>query len=411
MSEERKDDVELIDSIPKHLGTIPLSDIELVSCSNAIAPLKEIVPSIEQFADSALDFAESKKNNEDNLTIDEIAAINLLTQEHTDKAKSLSLLLNDRMKDANRKNIQSFLPYLKLLYSALFKLKPVDCSKHRLLKEIEFDKGVPEEGSFVRWWSFCYCTQDVNLFNERISKNGKSQVVVAINTVKAVDIRKYSSDEQEYEMVVLPPVQFKVLNAPVKIKNTTLVELSENYPENSFRSYYLPWGEKFKLNIEKKDLEEEKGKFAQEKKEFEEERKRYVAEKAEHLRAVEEERKKMTVQFKVLEEEKAKFEQERKAKGSALHGSQESPATASGSAKPRNNSTNQMVTYGKDFVCNGCTANYKFGKWMFLGGFDGWWDKKGGYLKGSKDWNFKFNHDTKCRDPKCSQVLYFLPPT
>eukprot|EP01124_Arcella_intermedia_P015416 TRINITY_DN2191_c0_g1_i4.p1 TRINITY_DN2191_c0_g1~~TRINITY_DN2191_c0_g1_i4.p1 ORF type:complete len:420 (-),score=137.93 TRINITY_DN2191_c0_g1_i4:318-1577(-) len=404
--------VEKEDNSPKQLGILPLAEVPLVSFEKSIEELIDLVPSIEQYSQAALDFYDTYENNEEGLTKDEIAAINLYTQENAFKREnSFYYILNQRLRDPNRKNIQHFMSYLKILYGGLFKLKPFDCSKQRLWRAVQLDQ-IPQEGTILRWWGFSSCTYDTNVLNDFISD---VPVIFNINTFKSVDIRKFSCYPRESEVIVIPPVQFKVTNS-TKIKDVIIIELSENYEGNSFKSCYMPWKDNFlkkndvkmddfqernKLQQEKDNLEVEKKKFQKEKDNWEVEKKRIqqenndvqlqknkIQQEREYLKAemtsLNDQQKALKIEIAKLQQEKQSLENEKNKQKLTTN----TPINTTPQKVPPISNNVQQITWGKSFRCQGCNREYEWGNWFDkYGFFDGWYFYFF-YLKGSKNYDF-----------------------
>ena len=90
---------------------------------------------------AALKYAKHKRQNNENeiLSLQEIAAIHLYTQESPFYA-----ILNTRMRDEKRELLRPFLAYIKLLLSGLNRLQPVSALVYRGVKldlHREFPRG------------------------------------------------------------------------------------------------------------------------------------------------------------------------------------------------------------------------------------------------------------------------------
>ena len=99
---------------------------DLVSLREAVAGLALSVPGIEAFAAAALDFAERNAarlrellTRLPELTVDQIAAINLYTKQNTSVPDhSLFKLLNQALNGRERARLAPFFPYLRLVSAA-----------------------------------------------------------------------------------------------------------------------------------------------------------------------------------------------------------------------------------------------------------------------------------------------------
>ena len=146
----------------------------------------------------AHDFAESKKNDPYHLTQDEIAAINLYTQE-----TSLYKILNARLRNSNRDFVRPFFPYIKLLMKGLFKLPQVKTTVYRGINK-NLESEYPE-GKKPVWWGFSSTSSNIKVLNvQTFFDTTKERTMFHIKTETAVSIQEYSANPQEDEVLLLP---------------------------------------------------------------------------------------------------------------------------------------------------------------------------------------------------------------
>jgi len=218
------------------LSPVELETIPLLSFPDAVKSLEGVIHKIDQYSFIALDFAQKQGPWPFGLTEDEVASINLYTREWTVNENSLYFILNQRLRDPNRRQVEPFLNYMKLLYTGLYKLQPFDCNEQRLWRAIRVPSDSPKytKGQTVRWWSFGSCTLDMEQL-VHFTDSG-SPCIFTIKTNKAFQISPFSCFPNEGEVLIVPPVQLKVSNVAT-LKGVTIVEIVE---DPTFPLYYLP---------------------------------------------------------------------------------------------------------------------------------------------------------------------------
>ncbi|CAF4539732.1 unnamed protein product [Rotaria sp. Silwood2] len=108
-----------IDENPRR-KLIPISGYEaypIVTLEEAVEPLKNIVGNVKNNAEWAK--WKCEETPEDNLTVDQSAAIILYTMEPSDENQRVYYALNSTLRDEDRKCLKPWFLYLRLLLSAL----------------------------------------------------------------------------------------------------------------------------------------------------------------------------------------------------------------------------------------------------------------------------------------------------
>ena len=152
-----------------------LSDVQLYQATNPICGLKftkdcgleEAVKifqanselkavTLSGFLVLAYMAAKKLSSNPHNLSQDEIAAIHLYTQE-----TQLYRVLNDRLRSEKRELLFPFLPYLKLLLRAFFKLPVIKCPVYRGVPK-DLSKNFVSGKSYI-WWGLTSTATDLEV--------------------------------------------------------------------------------------------------------------------------------------------------------------------------------------------------------------------------------------------------------
>jgi hypothetical protein len=160
------------------------------------------------------------------LSIDEIAAIHLYTQE-TPFYPTLNALLRSQ----DRGPLTPYLPYLRLFVTALGKLKPARAIVYRGVNVDLSSQYLT--GLECVWWPISSTTSEVNvLSNPMFFDLAQPRTLFTIQTKHAVDIRLYSAVSKEAELVLLPGACFEVtgvlvMNASPKCVMVTMTEADE----------------------------------------------------------------------------------------------------------------------------------------------------------------------------------------
>jgi len=150
----------------------------------------------------ALDFAAKKKKNRSafvDLSDEEVAAIHLYTQE-----TPLYAILNARLRAEEREGLKPFLPYVKLLLSALYKLPPVSALVYRGVKK-DLSTEIAKGKAYI-WWPFSSTTSSIETLQSEkfLGKKGKRSLFT-LHIISGVDIKNFSAFGQtEKEILLLP---------------------------------------------------------------------------------------------------------------------------------------------------------------------------------------------------------------
>ena len=143
------------------------------------------------------------KKGSEPLTADEIAAINLYTQE-----TPLYTTLNTALRKRDRKALMVWFPYLKILITAVHKLEPINTTVYRGVK-LDLSQRY-QKGDDVVWWSFSSATESVEVLKNPmfLGDNGQ-RTLFSVNIHSGVDIRRYSAIPED-ERLIIPGTQLIV---------------------------------------------------------------------------------------------------------------------------------------------------------------------------------------------------------
>ena len=138
------------------------------------------------------------------MTQDEIAAIHLYTQ-----ATPFYGILNSRLRNADRKLLVAFFPYLKLLLKALYKLPTIETIVYRGI-----NKNLTNEytkSKKVIWWGFSSTSGNVEVLETPTSfDQNEERTMFHIKTKTGIEINEYSAFPQEKEILLLPGTPLEI---------------------------------------------------------------------------------------------------------------------------------------------------------------------------------------------------------
>jgi TPR repeat protein len=139
-----------------------------------------------------------KMTPNDPLDVDQIAAIQLYTQE-----SPIYVILNERLRDRDRTKLKSLTKFVILLLDGLYSLKKERTVVHRGVKKSLGNYF--EKGEAKIWWSFTSVTTHVEVLqNAQLMGTTGERTLFTIEAEFAIDIGRYSAVPREREMM-LPP--------------------------------------------------------------------------------------------------------------------------------------------------------------------------------------------------------------
>ncbi|CAF3762605.1 unnamed protein product [Rotaria sp. Silwood1] len=188
----------------------PLEDYqesELVSLEKAIEPIKALFLNLPRDVWIA---KKASKNPADDISPDESAAIHLYTMEV--KSRSLYSILNEMLRDRDRRKLKPWFPYLKLFISALFKIRP--CTAKMIYRGVKVDLHLKyHRGEHYTWWAFTSCTLSLEVLEQPmyLGKTGP-RTLFNIECMNGKAIKSHSYFKTEDEILILPGFYFEVVS-------------------------------------------------------------------------------------------------------------------------------------------------------------------------------------------------------
>jgi len=207
------------DYLQSFLSTDEYEQIPIVSIEQAIQPLITFIPNIEIYVEMV---KQKCLNPADGLTSDESASIMLYSMLWQPYDKCLHILLNSTLETLDRIQLQPWLFYLKLLFSALAHLPSNNLiiyrgSKSDLNEEYQLNK-------IISWSNLSLCTTSIDDLKKE--QNLKIIFTIECNTVK--NIQKHCYYELNNFVLILPITKFQVIEYIYQEKeNLYFIKLQE----------------------------------------------------------------------------------------------------------------------------------------------------------------------------------------
>ncbi len=206
------------EELPPIVGVL---ETPLMSFGEALGPVVELISGIkstvkhsEEYGLQSASLAKAR-----DLTADELSAVYIYTT-----GSNFYCQLNATLRSPVRENIKPYYPYLRLLFSALSKLKPYPKSLWRGVAK-DLRKQYPKN-SQITWWGVSSCTSKVSVAKAFLGSRGRRMLFEIIPT-NAFSIRDYSAFTGEEEYLLLPGTQLKVIDVTSQKTGLCKVKLEE----------------------------------------------------------------------------------------------------------------------------------------------------------------------------------------
>ena len=194
----------------------PISGFEtepLVSLEEAVQPIAGLVPNVLTHVKTA----KEKFINDPNLPINEAAAIYIYTM-----PISLYEELNKALRNEDGSSLKSWVSYLKLLLTGLYKLPPHKAEIWRGVSSV-IDYSFKENNTHT-WWSITSCSKHRDSAAGFTCEKG---ILFCIDSFCGKDITSYSALENEGEIILMPGTKLRVKNVDRDAAGNLIVNLTE----------------------------------------------------------------------------------------------------------------------------------------------------------------------------------------
>ncbi|MEU7764076.1 ADP-ribosyltransferase domain-containing protein [Nocardia sp. NPDC049190] len=196
-------------------------DTPLMDFHDAIAPVAELLSGLDQHAELSHEFSKRRADQAtDGLPAAAIAALHLYTYE-----SAFYREINTVLRASDRAKLTPYLPYLRLLFSAVAQLP---ARSEPLWRGVSLDlRAQYSPGRTVTWWGVSSCTSEPRVARAFLGSRGKRTLFEVLPT-RAVSIRDFSAFTEEEEFILLPGTQFEVTDVKAERGGLYIVKLTES---------------------------------------------------------------------------------------------------------------------------------------------------------------------------------------
>jgi hypothetical protein len=191
----------------------------LVSLKEAVQPIKSFLHNVDSMVETA---KRNSRKPADSLTSDESAAIHLYTMQWPKPHPSLYTLLNERLRSQDRNTLTSWFLFLKLFFTALYKLPSF---KGTIWRGVRGNlSGQYDEDQI--WWGTSSCTETMKIMQTFVGVEGV-RTIFNIECINGKAIKAHSYFKQENEILLMPGTYFKVVDKWSPAKDLYMIQLRE----------------------------------------------------------------------------------------------------------------------------------------------------------------------------------------
>ncbi|MFF9279007.1 ADP-ribosyltransferase domain-containing protein [Streptomyces griseosporeus] len=196
-------------------------DTPLMDFHNAVAPVSAALPGLAGHIRRSHDFGKQRADQAagGGLSADAIAALHLYTCE-----SAFYREINRVLRSPDRSRLTPYLPYLRLLFSAVSELPAYT---QPLWRGVSLDlRAQYPLGRTVTWWGVSSCTSELKVARSFLGSRGK-RTLFEVTPARAVGIKSFSAFTGEEEYILTPGTQLKVTEVKSEPRGLCTVRLSE----------------------------------------------------------------------------------------------------------------------------------------------------------------------------------------
>ncbi|MEU7015873.1 ADP-ribosyltransferase domain-containing protein [Streptomyces sp. NPDC046385] len=196
-------------------------DTPLMPFEDAVAPVTGVLSGLARHIDRSHEFGKRRADEQRGagLSADAIAALFLYTCE-----SGFYRNINAVLRSADRSRVVPYLPYLRLLFSAVSSLPAHD---RPLWRGVGLDlRGQYPVGDTVTWWGVSSCTSELSVARSFLGSRGK-RTLFEVTPARAVGIRSFSAFTGEEEYILAPGTQLEVTDVTTERGGLSTVKLTE----------------------------------------------------------------------------------------------------------------------------------------------------------------------------------------
>ncbi|MFE4215292.1 ADP-ribosyltransferase domain-containing protein [Streptomyces sp. NPDC056844] len=195
-------------------------DTPLLEFQEAVGPVVSLLAGIDRHVGRSYEFGKRRADEVDGeLSADAVAALHLYTCE-----SAFYREINAVLRSPDRTKVVPYLPYLRLLFSAVSRL-PAHTAP--LWRGVSLDlRAQYPLGRTVTWWGVSSCTSEAAVARSFLGSRGK-RTLFEVTPARAVGIRRYSAFTGEEEFILSPGTQLKVTGVTAERGGLCTVRLTE----------------------------------------------------------------------------------------------------------------------------------------------------------------------------------------
>ncbi|MFB7241800.1 ADP-ribosyltransferase domain-containing protein [Streptomyces populi] len=196
-------------------------DTPLMDFQDAVAPVSTALSGLSGHIRRSHDFGKQRADQVagGGLPADAIAALHLYTCE-----SAFYREINSVLRSPDRTRVTPYLPYLRLLFSAVSKLPAYT---QPLWRGVSLDlRAQYPVGRTVTWWGVSSCTSELKVARAFLGSRGK-RTLFEVTPARAVGIKSFSAFTGEEEYILTPGTQLKVTEVKSEPRGLCTVRLSE----------------------------------------------------------------------------------------------------------------------------------------------------------------------------------------
>jgi uracil DNA glycosylase len=196
-------------------------DTPLMDFRDAVGPVAALLSGLGRHVELSHEFAKRRADEaHSGLPADAIAALYLYTCE-----SAFYREINAILRSPDRSKVVPYLPYLRLLFSAVSGLP---ARTEPLWRGVALDlRAQYPLGRTVTWWGVSSCTSQFGVARAFLGNRGK-RTLFEVHPARAVGIRNFSAFTDEEEFILLPGTQLKVTDVKTERGGLCTVQLTES---------------------------------------------------------------------------------------------------------------------------------------------------------------------------------------
>ncbi|GHG17927.1 hypothetical protein GCM10018791_35840 [Streptomyces zaomyceticus] len=207
-------------------------DTPLMGFRKAVEPVSQVLARLDRHIERSSLFGESRVAEAeaagalsgkglcgDGLSADAIAALYLYTCE-----SAFYREINAVLRSPDRERLTPYLPYLRLLFSAV---ETLPAQTRPLWRGVALDlRSQYPVGRTVAWWGVSSCTSELSVARAFLGSRGK-RTLFEVTPARAVGIRRFSAFTGEEEYILTPGTQLQVTEVKAERGGLCTVRLTE----------------------------------------------------------------------------------------------------------------------------------------------------------------------------------------